>query len=509
MKTLRLLLGDQLNPLHSWFREKDDDILYCLFEMRQETDYVRHHLQKIIACFAAMRHLADTLQSDGHQVIYFPLDHPDNTGSLEGNLTLLIRRHGIGRFEYQLPDEWRLDEQLRRFCQSCGLPTGTVDTEHFLTARDELGRLFGQRSYLMETFYRNIRRRYNILLEDGRPTGGQWNFDAENRKKMPKDHRPPPPLLFSRDVRDIHDRIRKAGIATLGTVDPTCFPWPVTRAESLALLAHFTDHCLVHFGDFQDAMTPEDWSLYHARLSFSLNFKLISPMEVVTAVLTAWESRRQEISISQVEGFIRQVIGWREYIRGVYWARMPAYGELNFLGHDRPLPGWFWNGETKMACLRHTIRQSLAYAYAHHIQRLMVTGNFCLLAGIDPDAVDEWYLGIYIDAIEWVELPNTRGMSQFADGGIVGTKPYAASANYMDKMGHYCTGCHYDKKARTGDRACPLNSLYWHFMHRHRDKLERNPRIGMAYRTWDRMAEGTREEVLRQAEDHLLHLEAL
>ncbi|MEY3051795.1 MAG: hypothetical protein RLY31_1580 [Bacteroidota bacterium] len=509
MKTLRLLLGDQLNPLHSWFREKNDDILYCLFEMRQETDYVRHHIQKIIACFAAMRHLAASLQHEGHRVVYLPLDHPDNTGSLEDNLSLLIRRHGIEQFEYQLPDEWRLDEQLNRFCQSCGLPTRAVDTEHFLTSRDSLDKLFGQRPYLMETFYRDIRRRHDILLENGRPVGGQWNYDAENRKKMPKDHQPPPPLLFSRDVRDIHRMILEAGVNTIGSVDPARFTWPVTREESLDLLSYFTTNGLVHFGDFQDAMTPEHWALYHARLSFSLNFKLLSPMEVVQAVLSAWKQRRQEISISQVEGFVRQVIGWREYIRGIYWARMPSYANLNFLAHSRPLPAWFWNGETKMACLRHTVRQSLAHAYAHHIQRLMVTGNFCLLAGIDPDAVDQWYLGIYIDAIEWVELPNTRGMSQFADGGVVGTKPYCASANYMDKMGHYCTGCHYDKKARTGDRACPLNSLYWHFMDRHRTKLERNPRIGMAYRTWDRTEEDTRESILRQADAYLRNLEDL
>jgi len=264
---------------------------------------------------------------------------------------------------------------------------------------------------------------------------------------------------------------------------------------------------LIHFGQYQDAMTTWDPFLFHSRLSFSLNTKMISPLEVVRKVETYWESHQDEVSISQVEGFVRQIIGWREYMRGIYWAKMPEFAELNFFGHERPLPSWYWTGNTKMNCLSKSISQSLEHAYAHHIQRLMVTGNFALLAGIDPAALDEWYLGIYIDAIEWVEITNTRGMSQFADGGIVGTKPYVSSANYIQKMSNYCGQCAYDAKKKTGHGACPFNSLYWNFYEVNRSKLQKNPRIGMAYRTLDKMS--NKKELLAQAAEYLDKIETL
>lgn len=509
MKTLRLILGDQVNLQHSWFREVRDDVIYCLFEMRQETKYATHHLQKVVGFFAAMRRFAGELREQGHRVEYFTLDHPDNRQSLPENLSFLIEKFGIGRFEYQLPDEWRLDRQLKDFCETTALETQAFDTEHFLTERHTLRDFFGKKNYLMETFYRDIRRRYGIMMDGDRPVTGQWNYDAENRKKMSKSHRPPAPLVFQKNVAEIVQLLEKQGVKTIGNIDPDNFIWPTNRHESLELLEFFAKNCLEHFGDFQDAMTQEYWSLYHSRLSFSLNVKMLSPLEVVQRAVAEWEARRDEISISQVEGFVRQIIGWREYMRGIYWAKMPAFAELNFFNHQRKLPGWFWSGQTKMACLRHAIRQSLDFAYAHHIQRLMVTGNFALLAGIHPDEVDAWYLGIYMDAIEWVEITNTRGMSQFADGGIVGTKPYCSSANYIDKMSHYCNGCFYQKELRTGERACPFNSLYWDFYDRHRDKLERNPRIGMMYRTWDRMDAEMKTEILKQSAGYIEKLEEL
>jgi deoxyribodipyrimidine photolyase-related protein len=272
-------------------------------------------------------------------------------------------------------------------------------------------------------------------------------------------------------------------------------------------LEYFCEQLLPNFGAYQDALTTWDPYLFHSRLSFSLNTKMISPLEVVQTVEKYWYVHQDQISIAQVEGFIRQIIGWREYMRGIYWAKMPEFGEMNFFGHDRKLPDWFWTGKTKMNCLKQSIGQSLELAYAHHIQRLMVTGNFALLAGIHPDEVDQWYLGIYIDAIEWVEITNTRGMSQFADGGIVGTKPYVSSANYIKKQGNYCDHCAYDQKEKVGEKACPLNSLYWHFYARNREKLEKNPRIGMAYRTWDKM--GNKLEVLDKAEYYLKNIEDL
>ncbi len=509
-KTLRLILGDQLNYAHSWFQEVDKDVYYVLMEIRQETDYVKHHIQKIIGFFSAMRALAGNLKKAGHQVIYYQLDDPKNKQSLTENLSQLIENLGIEKFEYQLPDEHRLDEQLKTFCEQLSIETMVVDSEHFLTQRNELADFFkGKKTYLMESFYRSMRKKYDIMMDGKQPITGKWNYDKENRKKLPKDHVPTQPFLFERDVTAIYEMIQATDIQTIGKVNPEAFLWPIDRTESLQLLTFFNEHCLHLFGAYQDAMTPTYWSLYHSRLSFSLNTKLLSPLEVVSSAVSYWQANQEKISIAQIEGFVRQIIGWREYMRGIYWEKMPAYQDLNFFENKRPLPNFFWNGQTKMNCLKCSIGQSLDYAYAHHIQRLMVTGSFTLLAGIHPDAVDEWYLGIYIDAIEWVEITNTRGMSQFADGGIVGTKPYAGSANYIDKMSHYCGTCYYKKKEKTGAKACPFNSLYWHFYDRNRAKLEKNPRIGMAYRTWDKMDAQKKEGILLQAEAYLENINLL
>jgi deoxyribodipyrimidine photolyase-related protein len=513
--TLRLLLGDQLNARHSWFAEVVPDVVYVLMELRQETDYVTHHIQKIIAFFAAMRRFADTLQQQGHRVIYLKINDKDNRQNFADNLTAIMQAIGAERFEYQQPDEYRLDTYLAEFCRRLPIPSQMTDSEHFLTRREELAELFkGKKTYLMETFYRVMRKKYKILLtETGEPEGGKWNYDAENRKKYDGKTSVPPILKPSEAslqvIREVYQDILQAAPVTIGSIRIDAFEWLTTREENLQLLAHFCRYGLHEFGSYQDAMASRHPYLFHSRLSFAMNVKLLHPLEVVQAAIEQWQKNRQHISLAQVEGFVRQIIGWREYMRGVYWAQMPHYAALNFFGHDRPLPGWYWNGETKMNCLRHAIGQSLQKAYAHHIQRLMVTGNFALLAGIHPDEVDRWYLGIYIDAIEWVEITNTRGMSQFADGGIVGTKPYVSTANYMHKMSDYCTGCHYNKDLKYGDSACPFNSLYWHFYERHREKLARNPRIGMMYVTWDKMATTEREKILAQAEHYLAAIEQL
>ena len=367
----------------------------------------------------------------------------------------------------------------------------------------------GKKQYLMENFYRAIRKEFNILMEGDQPVSGRWNYDSDNRKKLPKQLNIPTPLLFERDVNDIFTMIQHAGIEYIGTIDPEKFIWPVTRKDSLSLLSYFLSTCLARFGTYQDAMSDRSWSLFHSRLSFAMNCKLLSPLEVVHQAIDYWEEHQEEISLAQLEGFIRQIIGWREYMRGIYWAHMPQYCEMNYFDHQRNLPAFFWNGKTNMSCLSHAIQQSLEYAYAHHIQRLMITGNFLLLSGIHPDEVDQWYLGIYIDAIEWVEITNTRGMSQFADGGIVGTKPYCSSSNYIHKMSHYCGKCHYDRKKKYGDKACPFNSLYWNFYNAHRAKLERNPRIGMMYRLWDKMDSTEREAIIAQASTYLSEIETL
>jgi deoxyribodipyrimidine photolyase-related protein len=345
-----------------------------------------------------------------------------------------------------------------------------------------------------------MRKRFDVLMEGDQPAGGGWNFDTENRR--PYDGRVPipPPLMFENDVSGIVETIRRSKVKTFGEIDPRRLIWPIDRPQALKLLAAFIADGLPHFGTYQDAMTVKSWSLFHCRLSFALNVKMLHPLEVVAAAVNAWKEDPQRIAIQQVEGFVRQILGWREYMRGVYWALMPGFAGMNFFGHDLPLPDFYWTAETRMACLAAAIGQSLRHAYAHHIQRLMITGNFALLAGIHPDEVDAWYLGIYIDAIEWVEMPNTRGMSQFADSGLVATKPYVSSANYIRRMSDYCDACAYDPNKRYGEKACPFNSLYWDFYARHRARLASNPRIGMMYRTWDRMAAAERKQILRQAE---------
>jgi deoxyribodipyrimidine photolyase-related protein len=499
-KTLRLILGDQLNSLHSWFSEKDDTCLYVMMEMRQETDYAPHHIQKVAGFFLAMRTFCDEMQQAGHRFLYLNLDDPENLQSLGANLQWILEKEKPSRWEYQLPDEFRLDEQLKKLASGLGLPCHAADSEHFMTKREDLTIFFkGKKTYLMESFYRNMRKKWNLLMEDGQPLGGQWNYDAENRKKLPRDFPVPPAQAFSHNVTGLVTMIQNQGVKTIGSILPEHFPYPANRKEGLGLLEHFCSKLLPCFGTYEDAMDTHQPFVFHSRLSFALNVKMISPAEVVKRAVEEWQNRKNEITLAQIEGFVRQIIGWREYMRGIYWSRMPEFAKLNFFGHQAPLPPWFWTGNTKMNCLKHCISQSLERAYAHHIQRLMVIGNFALLLGVHPDAVDEWFLGIYIDAIEWVEITNTRGMSQFADGGIVGSKPYVCSAGYIHKMSNYCESCHYDRNQKIGSRACPFNSLYWDFYHRNEEKLSRNPRIGMMYNTWGKMKEADKTAILERA----------
>ena len=509
-KTLRLLLGDQLNSNHSWFTTIDDSVTYVMMEIRTETDYATHHIQKIVGFFSAMQQFATELQSQQNQVIYIHLNDTNNLQSFEKNIKSLIEKEQFTHFEYQFPDEYRLDEQLKNLCQSLTITSSVCDSEHFMSSRNELGDFFeGKKTFLMESFYHMMRKKHHILMVGDKPLTGKWNYDGENRKKIPKDHKPTSPLVFQNNVTKIVSEIQKIDIKTIGNIDAENFVWPINRKQSLELLDFFVTECLALFGSYQDAMTPNEWSLYHARLSFSMNVKLISPLEVIQRAILEWENNPEKIAYNQLEGFVRQSIGWREYMRGIYWNKMPEYATMNYFNHENKLPEWFWTGKTKMNCLKDAINQSLNYAYAHHIQRLMVTGNFALLAGIHPDEVDVWYLGIYIDAIEWVEITNTRGMSQFADGGIVGTKPYVSSAAYIDKMSHYCGSCFYKKAVKTGDKACPFNSLYWNFYDKNEDKLGKNPRIGMMYNVWRKMKPEDKVALLEQADYYLKNINNL
>ncbi len=510
MKTVRLILGDQLNYQHSWFKKINPDVTYALMEMRQETDYVMHHAQKIIGFFAAMYNFAAYLRKSGHRVIHLQINDPDNQQSLTANLSRILQRTGAENFEYLLPDEYRLDLQLKDFCKNLSIPSLASDTEHFYTTRPELTQVFyGKKTYLMESFYRQMRKKHKVLLDGDQPVGGNWNFDKENRQAFKNKHLVPPPFEFSHNYSDIWAEIQRSGTRYFGEPCEKNFPWPTSRHESLQVLRYFIAHLLPNFGMYQDAMISQNPYLFHSRLSFALNLKMLSPQEVVNEVEQAWRKNPEQFPLNAVEGFIRQILGWREYMRGIYWAEMPGFKQSNFFLHERPLPNWFWTGQTRMNCLRRCIGQSLEYSYAHHIQRLMVIGNFCLLAGIHPDQVDAWYLGVYIDAIEWVEITNTRGMSKFADGGKLATKPYVSGAAYINKMSDYCKACSYDKSQRHGEKACPFNSLYWNFFDRHQKLLARNPRLGMMFTTWQKMAPDERAKTLERAETYLSNIENL
>lgn len=505
-RELRVVLGDQLNASHSWYKTVDSEVLYVMAELRQELQYVRHHQQKILAYFAAMRAFAKALEQAGHRVQYWTLDDAAEFATLTEWLAAVVHQHKAEHLCYQSPDEYRLSEQMAALPQHLSCSVSEVDSEHFLTPRDAWQKYPNSR---LEFFYRALRKQYGVLLDaEGQPEGGRWNFDAENRKRLPKTQDWPEPLGFGNDVRALKVLLNKHQIAHLGHAPDTLL-WPINRQQSRQLLVFFLSQCLPNFGRYQDALTHRDWSLYHSRLSFALNTKMLHPLEVIQAAEHYWREHQDDITVAQVEGFVRQILGWREYVRAIYWEHMPEYSNRNALQAVRPLPQWYWTGKTQMKCLSHAVEQSLEFAYAHHIQRLMVTGNFALIAGLDPNAVDAWYLGIYIDAIEWVEMPNTRGMSLFADGGVIASKPYAASGQYIQRMGDYCSGCIYDVKRNSGEGSCPLNSLYWDFVVRHQDRFEGNMRMKLVYANWAKKTAEDQANIRATAAAYLTQLDTL
>ena len=479
---IRLILGDQLNENHSWFTEIDRNVCYIMLEMRQETDYVKHHIQKVVGFFAAMRTFARQLENNGHTVIYYTIDDPKNTQNIQKNVEHLVTLLEATSFAYQLPDEYRLDKQMKTIAEQLSIPTKVYDSEHFLTTRSELATFYqGKKTMVMEFFYRYMRKKHQYLMVDEQPEGGSWNYDKFNRNTWKGESIPTPYKTDATVAKQIYPIIKAAGIETIGTFDENNFLFAVSRKESLAQLDYFCEHLLQDFGTYQDAMHQNETNLFHARISFSLNIKLIDPAEVIDRAIAAYRANTEHISLSQIEGFVRQILGWREYIRGLYWKEMPHYKQKNELKNFGKLPAFYWTGDTKMNCLKTSIKNSLDNAYAHHIQRLMITGNFALLLQTHPDEVDDWYLGIYADAVEWVQLPNTRGMSQYADGGILATKPYVSSGSYVNKMSNYCDACSYNKKKRTGEDACPFNSLYWNFLDDKKEALKKNNRMGMMF----------------------------
>jgi len=484
---LRVVLGDQLSRSLSALDGLDaaqDTVL--LMEVMGECEYVPHHPQKIVLVLSAMRHFAAALAARGVAVRHVRLDDPDNTGTLTGEVlraAAALQPRGVVATE---PGEWRVAQAMAGWEAALGLPVEIRADDRFLCSLPWFRQWAGGRKQLrMEFFYREMRRATGLLMEADQPAGGQWNFDAENRQRLPKGVTPPKPPQFTPDAitAEVMALVASRFGGNFGRLEG--FNWPVTAAAAEVALADFITQRLPLFGDYQDAMAEGQDTLFHALLSTSLNLGLLLPAQVCEAAEAAWREGRAPLNA--VEGFIRQILGWREYVRGLYWLKMPGYAALNALGASRPLPAMYWGAPTSMACMRAAIGQTERLAYAHHIQRLMVTGNFALLAGVAPEAINRWYLAVYADAFEWVELPNTHGMAIWADGGIMASKPYAASGAYINRMGDHCRGCQHDVKAATGPKACPFNFLYWDFMARHAESFAGNPRMAMPLNTLRKM----------------------
>ncbi|MFN4241197.1 MAG: cryptochrome/photolyase family protein [Erythrobacter cryptus] len=497
------ILGDQLSHgLPSLEGLSPADARILMMEVWDEATYVKHHKQKLVLIFSAMRHFAQELRTKGFAVDYVTLEDPDNSGSLTGEVARAVERHAPREIRVTESGEWRVEQALHEWQGRFACPVTILPDTRFIARRAEFARFAeGRRHLTMEHFYRAMRRKTGLLMEGARPVGGQWNYDAENRAPPRAGLKPPPAPKFAPDAitREVIGLVARRFADHFGELEP--FAWPVTRAQALAAAEAFFTERLALFGPYQDAMIAGEDDLYHSLLSTSLNIGLLDPLELCRRAEAAYFAGTAPLN--SVEGFIRQIIGWREYVRGFYWHLMPGLAEANELNAHRPLPEFFWTGETAMRCLADCLRTTREDAHAHHIQRLMVLGNFCLIAGISPQAVADWYLAVYADAFEWVELPNVAGMVLYADGGRLATKPYAASGNYINKMSNYCSACRYKVAHKTGPDACPFNALYWHFMARNRARLESNHRIGRIYATWDRMGQGKQAEYLETAEKFL------
>ena len=499
-----LVLGDQLTPSVAALKHADRDRdIVVMAEVMAEASYVPHHPKKIAFILSAMRHLAEALRADGWRVLYTRLDDPDTAGSIPGELLRRAEETGATEVLATEPGEWRLIAALG----DLPLTLHLLPDDRFLCSRRDFDAWAeGRKSLRMEYFYREMRRRTGLMMEGDQPAGGQWNYDHDNRKPAAPDLFREPPPRFAPDAitEDVLTLVETRFPNNFGRLRP--FWFAVTAADAEAALDHFLRHRLAEFGPYQDAMLTGDAFLSHAVIGLYLNTGLLDPLRTCQAAEAAWKSR--DIPINSAEGFIRQILGWREFIRGVYFREGPDYPRRNALNHQRKLPPMYWGAKTRMACMAAAIGQTRDEAYAHHIQRLMVTGNFALLAGVNPAEVHEWYLAVYADAFEWVEAPNVIGMSQFADGGVVGSKPYVSSGAYIDRMSDYCKRCAYSVKAKTGPDACPFNLLYWAFLIRHRDRFAANPRMAQMYRSWDRMDATRRETTLSEAEALLENLSA-
>jgi deoxyribodipyrimidine photolyase-related protein len=501
LRHLCLILGDQLNSDSSALADFDpqQDAVW-MAEVMEESTHILSSKQRTTLFLSAMRHFAQSLQANQWTVHYTRLEDTDNQGTLAKELDKAIAELKPQKLVMTAPGEWRVLQSFRAVAKQHGLTLEVRDDTHFFsTVREFAEHAKGRKQLRQEFFYRELRQKTGILMEGKKPIGGQWNFDEDNRGsfgktgpgQLPQPTRFEPDALTKEVMAVVNDRLSKHP----GTLNS--FGWPVTRTQALEALDSFIQHRLPSFGLYQDAMWEGEVWLYHSHIASALNLKLLNPREVVSAAEKAYQ--QGHVPLPAAEGFIRQILGWREYVRGIYWTQMPEYLERNEMQASAHLPAFYWSGDTEMACLRDAITQTLNHGYAHHIQRLMVTGLFALLLGVHPKEVHAWYLGVYVDAVEWVELPNTLGMSQFADGGVMASKPYVASGKYIDRMSNHCKGCRFDPALATGQNACPFTTLYWDYLHRHVDVLAKNPRMLMQLKNLNRLSPEAREEIATQA----------
>ena len=481
VRTLVIVLGDQLDLDAAAFDGFDPahDAVW-MAEAAEESTHVWSGKQRTALFLSAMRHFAQALRAANRPLHYMRLDDPGNRGSLPAELQATLVALAPQRVLMTAPGDWRVWHAIKAVVEGAGLALELCDDRHFYTTvREFEAHAKGRKQLRLEYFYRELRQRHRVLMDGDKPAGGQWNFDADNRETfgragpgaLPARATFPPDAITREVIELVNERFAQHP----GTLDS--FAWPVTREQALQALHCFVEERLPLFGRFEDALWPGEPWLYHSQLSAALNLKLLTAREVVQAAEAAF--RAGHVPLQSAEGFIRQILGWREFVRGIYWTQMPAYAERNALEAQQDLPAWYWTGQTDMACLRDAISQTLAHGYAHHIQRLMVTGLYALLLGVQPRQVHEWYLAVYVDAVEWVELPNTLGMSQYGDGGLMASKPYVATGKYIQRMGPHCKGCRYDPAQRSGDSACPFTTLYWDFLMRHEATLARNPRMAL------------------------------
>lgn len=502
-KRLCLVLGDQLShSLTSLQQLNKEHDLVLMAEVQEEASYVKHHKKKLALIFSAMRHFAYELSGEGFQVCYRKYDDAKNKGSLFHEVEHLLGKHNCSEVLVTEPGEYRLLAEMQTWQEKLGTEVTLLADNRFMADKPFFADWAkGKKQLRMEFFYREMRKKHDVLMEGKQPVGGKWNYDAQNRNKLPDDVEVPKPDQFQPDdiTQEVLSLVAEQFDDHFGDLEP--FHFAVNRQQALEVLEHFLENRLPDFGTYQDAMKQsEDW-LFHSHISFYLNIGLLTPHEIIDAAEHAYHINAAPLNA--VEGFIRQILGWREFVRGLYWHLMPDYKQKNFLGAKRPLPDFYWGAETKMNCLSECVRNTKQNAYAHHIQRLMVLGNFALLAGLNPDEVNEWYLLVYADAFEWVELPNVSGMILFADGGVLASKPYAASGSYINKMSDYCKHCEYKVKQKLGDDACPFNYLYWNFLINNQKHFANNPRMSMIYSTLGKKSDDEKSKIQTQSRQFL------